>query len=172
MALRDGVVGKEAAVAEAEWATAVDELIVASRASRAPHRLVLLLFLIGRADRNESATVTFSDVEARISPVLQLVGRAAKPEALLPFWHLQSSPFWIVEDADAFPRRKGKDRPTRRALLDRDARGSVRSMWWKDLLQSRGLRTALTRKLLDAISGLPATQQDVANLLGVPLTSS
>jgi len=167
MALKQSVGDAPSSVTAAEWTSAVDELVAASRAARAPHRLVLLLFLVSRAHRNQGARVSFAEVEASISPALQITARAAKPEPMLPFWHLQSSPFWRVENADALPRRKGKDRPTRRGLLEADVYGLVPAEWWTILLDSSELRATLMSTLLEAISDSQSIRDQVARILNV-----
>jgi len=123
----------EHAVTQAEWTTAVSELVDAARSARAVHRPVLLLYMLGRAQRKEAAEVSFQDLESAIGPALDHFGRAKKAEVLLPFWHLQSSPFWHVPNANSFPRREGKDRPTRSALIRGAATGRIKTEWWASL---------------------------------------
>lgn len=152
-----------------EWIAAIDELVRAARAARAPHRLILVLFLLRRAEAGQSGAVTFLEVEAGISPALALIGRAAKPEPLLPFWHLQSSPFWVVENAGALPRRQGKDRPTRRTLVEQKARGMVLAAWWAAVLGDQALRAEVIKSLLEAVSDSTSVRSEVATILGFSL---
>lgn len=125
----------EATITSAEWRAAVREVIDRARASKAPHRPLLLLYLLGRARRAESAEVSFREVDKGLDSALSRFGRAKKAEALLPFWHLQTSTFWEIPGADSLPRRAGKDRPTRGALLHADASGRIPAAWWSALGQ-------------------------------------
>src|SRR4051812_4697769 len=89
--------GETPTIAASDWLAALDTLVRAARASRAIHRPVLLLYLLGRAQRREPREVTFSEVEQGIKKALQDPDRPQKKaEPLLPFWHLRSSLFWEV----------------------------------------------------------------------------
>lgn len=153
-------------VTDVDWLQAVDDLLAASKTAGAPHRPVLLLFLLGRVQRGEEREVSYEIVERGITAVLEETGSAKKPEPLLPFWHLQTSPFWEVLDADALPRRKGKDRPTRRVLIDAKSRGAVREAWWAALQGNQTLISALGERLLTSLWADTVVRERVAQLVG------
>ena len=136
--------GKTPTVAASEWLTAVDDLLL--RASGSVHRPVLLLYLLGRAQRREPREVAFVDVELGIKKALQTMGSAKRADPLLPFWHMQSSPFWEVFGSDALPDRESTARPTRRALLQ--AKGALRAGWWAVLLGDDELVAKLGEQIL------------------------
>jgi hypothetical protein len=135
-------------VPEAEWRIAVDDLVKSSKAAGAIHRPLLLLYLFGRAQRGEPREVEFAELKKPIAEALENLGRAKKAEPMLPFWHLQSSPFWEVLGADALPRREGKDRPTHGALIKANAKGALRPAWWTTLVEQPGLADRLGEHLL------------------------
>jgi len=166
-----GAARPASSVGREEWLLAVSELVAAACSAQAVHRPSLVLFMLGRAQRRESSSVTFQDLEIAIGPTLEQFGRAKKAEVLLPFWHLQSAPFWEVQDADALPRRAGKDRPTRSALVRSRAVGRVKDNWWA-CLASADLVGALGEAILAGLWQTAADQDRVCQLLRFRRTRS
>jgi len=152
-------------VTRADWINAIDGVIEAARSSKAVHRPILVLLLLSRAKARRPGEVGFAEVDRSLAPVLQEMGRAKKAEPLLPFWHLQTAPFWTVVGADDLERREGKDRPTRRALLAGNVRGVVRQEWWRALLDSPALVDELVARLVAGAWPDVADQKRVAALL-------
>jgi putative restriction endonuclease len=90
---------------------------------RAAHKPLLLLWALGRLQSDAESEFAFADVEKPVDILLGEFGPPWRTTALYPFWHLQSDDVWQVENAAEVERRKGKDRPTLRAM--RNARGGL-----------------------------------------------
>lgn len=154
-------------ISRSDWEAAVDGIVNEAHASRAVHRPILVLFLLARARAGKPSAVTFSEIDRGIQPFLQELGRAKKAEPLLPFWHLQTSPFWTVIGGDDLERRKGKDRPTRSALLAANAVGVVRDEWWRSLVEVPTLVEDLTLRILRGCWPDATDRARVAGLFGL-----
>lgn len=93
---------------EAELLDAVEHLRPWKRGGqRAPHKPLLLLLALGRAQRGEPRLVPFVDVEYLLSSLLARFGpsrRSHHPE--YPFWRLQNDGLWEIPGGEALPRRK------------------------------------------------------------------
>jgi putative restriction endonuclease len=151
-------------VAEAEWLRATDDLVRTARSSRAVHRPVLLLYLLGRVQRGEPREVEFLEIERGIKEALASLGNAKKPEPMLPFWHLQSSPFWEVLGGEAVPSRESTAKPTRKALLE--AKGALRPDWWNALIGNDELIAKLGERVLEQTWPTNEARVEAARLTG------
>ena len=151
-------------VAEAEWLSAVDDLVRSARSSRAVHRPVLLLYLLGRAQRSEPREAEFVEIERGIKAALAALCSAKKPEPMLPFWHLQSSPLWEVLGGEATLNRESTARPTRKALLQ--TKGALRSDWWNALVGNEGLIAKLGERVLEQTWSTDEERVEAARLVG------
>lgn len=142
------------------WRKALGSLHTWKRGSqRAVHKPLLSLLLIARAAAGEERRVSFADLEESLERLLREFGPHRKsyhPE--LPFWHLQTDGFWVVEGGVALPKKKGSLSPSRGTLLKADAVGSVPERLWKTLTDKPGLRAELAEKLL--YSFWPETYHD------------
>jgi len=119
-----------------DWSDKLASLRVAQRhGERAVHKPLLVLMILGRAQRGESSRMSFAEVDQQLATGLRMFGAPVKgsvqPE--LPFWHLQSDGLWVVENARSLPRGKRKDRPTRNTLVRDDPVGYVPAEWWQIL---------------------------------------
>lgn len=151
-------------VAEAEWLSAVDDLVRAARSSRAVHRPVLLLYLLGRAQRGDSREAGFVEIERGIKAALASLGNAKTPEPILPFWHMQSSPFWEVLGIEGVLSRESTARPTRRALLE--TKGALRPDWWNALVENEQLIAKLGARVLEQTWRTEEERAEAARLVG------
>ena len=132
------------------WEELVSNLSVWKRGAQvAPHKPLLTLLLLARAQRGESNQVAFEEIDQPLAGLLREFGpptRSQRPE--YPFWYLQSDGFWHVHDRGFYEQpsqsRKGKSQPTRKAFLHHHARGEVPPFMWKQLEKESGLieRTA------------------------------
>ena len=148
-------------VAASEWLSAVDALVHAARGS--VHRPLLLLYLLGRAQRREPREVAFLDVERGIKTALQTLGSAKRAEPLLPFWHMQSAPFWEVVGHD-LPQPEATAKPKRSALLE--AKGALRAGWWDVLLDDEELIAKLGERVLTQAWRSKEERATAAKLVG------
>jgi len=133
------------------WRVAVAGLRTWQRGGeRAPHKPLLTLMLIARAERGEGARVSFDAIAEPLAALLREFGPPRKsyhPE--YPFWHLRKDGFWIAEGADRLPLRKAGHSPSRRTLLEAHAAGLVRQDMWETLTRDPALRRELVAAILD-----------------------
>jgi putative restriction endonuclease len=124
------------------------------RGQVAPHKPLLVLLILARAQRGEGNVVRFADVDGPLKQLLREFGPERKsyhPE--YPFWYLKNDGFWHVHQQAFFERpdqsRKGKTQPTRSVLLSNDARAEVPELFWKQLQKDPSLLARLARRLLE-----------------------
>jgi len=117
---------------------------------RAPHKPLMLLMLLARAYCNESQQVTFEELNKPLEQLLREFGPTRSvyhPEQ--PFWYLQSDGFWVVDNADQLPPRRGSSNPTKNTLIQNNAVGHVPDELWSALTNNQQLIYKLTRIVLD-----------------------
>ena len=89
---------------------------------RAPHKPLLVLYVLGRLLRGEVVPIPYKEVDQDLRKLLQEFGPRRKtfhPE--LPFWHLQSDGIWnLIENGKIL---KSEGQLSRRLLLDREIKG-------------------------------------------------
>ncbi|MBI2378507.1 MAG: hypothetical protein HYV07_31200 [Deltaproteobacteria bacterium] len=135
---------------------------------RAPHKPLLLLMLLARAETGGDGHVRFAELEPKLRELLRDFGPPRKshhPE--YPFWHLQGDGLWVVADAGAYPLKQGGSSPTRTALLTRDAEGFVPAELWRALQKDATLRRDVAATLLDGF--WPSTYHaSIRKAVGLP----
>lgn len=134
-------------------------------AERAPHKPLLLLFVLGHLQRTGSSAVSFAELERPLAELLREYGppRAAHhPE--LPFFHLQTDGIWAVtSDPGTLVV------PRRRHLLDRHAVGRLVPEFEAALTQSPRLLASIARAILDA--NFPESiHEDICEEVGLDLS--
>jgi putative restriction endonuclease len=91
---------------------------------RAPHKPLLLLYMLGRYQRGASRLVAYEDIDADLRPLLLQYSNSSHTE--YPFWHLQTDEIWEVRKADAARVREGKaSQPPKGELLRLGAEGGL-----------------------------------------------
>ncbi|GAB3365970.1 hypothetical protein GCM10027300_41830 [Modestobacter lapidis] len=87
--------------AQGEWLTRVQKLRRWTRdGQRAPHKPLLLLWLLGRLQAGRPGPVAFTELEEPVRPLLRDFGPARSsyhPE--FPFHHLTGDGLWTIADA-------------------------------------------------------------------------
>lgn len=135
-----------------KWRSALGDLHTWKRGGeRAPHKPLLALMLIARAEMGQPNQVRFLDIRDSLDRLLLEFGPVRKsrhPE--LPFWHLQYDGIWVVENAEKLPPKKAGHSPARSTLERNDATGHVPDDLWHSLTTNPDLRQELTQQLLDA----------------------
>lgn len=119
---------------------------------RAPHKPLLLLWMLGRVQRGTGARlVPFAEAERPLRELLAAYGpprRSHHPE--YPFWHLQADGIWEVAGADRVRARASDADPPVSELRAQD----VRAGFPEPLVEALRARPALVRRaarwLLDA----------------------
>jgi len=122
-----------------------------------PHKPLLVLLLLGRARDGHPNEFRFKEVEKTLPPWIQAItGR--RGEALLPFWHLQSSAhvaFWNIGDKEKLQHRHGKRRPTTTSLRDVNPAGVVDPGMWQAVSTDSALRNEVASEVIEAYFELP-----------------
>ena len=112
---------------------------------RAPHKPLLLLWLLGRLAREGTSAATYEEAEGPVSRLIDDYGPPARSRrrAAMPFFHLERE-LW---DLQADPGSSLTDQAGR--LRAAHARGRLRPDVERLLLQTPGLTAAAARRLLD-----------------------
>lgn len=69
----------------------------AAHGERAPHKPLLLLYMIGRLQRLGTAGVAYTEAEPDLRRLLEEFGPPRKTSPAYPFHHLVSDGFWVVK---------------------------------------------------------------------------
>jgi putative restriction endonuclease len=112
---------------------------------RAPHKPLLLLFTLGRLQREGRSDVAYVEAEPALAGLLTdygPAGRAARPE--YPFHHLQTDGLWVVESA------KGDPGPSPSKLRSTGAIGRLSPEFEKALRDDPILIALVAHALLDS----------------------
>lgn len=114
-----------------------------SRGRRAPHKPLLLLYLLGRIQRGESPRVAYREAEPVVSLLISEYGPLAsdRHRAAMPFFHLDRS-LWTLDGSS--------ERPAHSDLRNRDAHGALRPEVEAALRADPILVSEVARQLLEA----------------------
>ena len=152
------------------WKNLISNINVWKRGDqRAPHKPLLTLLLLARAQQGLSAFVSFEEIDKKLKIALVEFGPQRKsyhPEN--PFWHLKTNGFWEVRDADKLELRTGGHSPSRRTLLSHNAIGEVPEELWAELDEDSALVPKLAQLLLNEF--WPKTfHDDIAEFFGLEM---
>ncbi|MCU7823501.1 HNH endonuclease [Kitasatospora sp. DSM 101779] len=129
----------------------VGELAPAERdGSRAPHRPLLLLWALAQAVQRRPRLQPWSRIQPAAGALLTRFGGVADPrEAVVyPFWSLQKSELWEIEDADSLELTSRDRRPKRSALDGIDPRAGLLEDVHELLAADRAFAAELAATLL------------------------
>src|SRR5262249_17531595 len=143
--------GSQLSGMKAKWIELVSRLRLGrSGNTEAVHKPLLTLMLLAKARRGESNRIRFKEIDQVLRQAIERFDPAHRSYSTeYPFWHLQNDGFWVVDDPDVLPRRKGKDRPTRPGLLKYDAKGHVPQDLWEGLTSDPELIWQLTMRIVE-----------------------
>lgn len=135
---------------------------------RAPHKPLLILMLIARAERGADRHVRFREIEKQLRHLIKQFGPPRSqyhPE--YPFWHLRNDGIWIIQDVERIPLRKQGHNPSAATLRKLDVEGAVPEGLWRALTRNAVHRRRLAWKLLEEF--WPPTQHAaICNSVGIP----
>jgi putative restriction endonuclease len=129
---------------------------------RAPHKPLLLLYALGRFQREGPGEIAFSAAEAHLDGLLREFGPPNATTSAYPFHHLTGDGVWTVRTLD------GPGSPGARVTLlrGRDARGRLSPDLTAALVDDPRLAGRIARSLLDA-EFPPSLHADICRLAGV-----
>ncbi|PJM91517.1 phosphorothioated DNA-binding restriction endonuclease [Streptomyces sp. CB01373] len=131
---------------------------------RAPHKPLLLLYALGRFQRDPGVELHYSAVEADLKQLLAEYGPSRRTTPAYPFHHLESDKLWEV----ATNRGEGSPGTGVLALRATEARGRLAAELRAGLQQTPGLLERMARVLLDRHFA-PSLHADLCEAVGLEL---
>jgi putative restriction endonuclease len=129
---------------------------------RAPHKPLLLLYLLGRLQRTGETGVRYADAEPDLQALLDEFGPPRKTSPAYPFHHLQSDGLWRVRGDG------GAEVGTSVQRLRTLGSGELDAGFAQALTMDPGLAALVARSLLDA--NFPETlHPDICAMVGLDL---
>ena len=132
---------------------------------RAPHKPLLVLYVLGRILRGDFAPVAYNEVDRDVRRLLQDFGPRRKsdhPE--LPFWHLQSDGLWQLSEEGRELEVEGQ--LSRKMLLDRGITGHFSTPIREALIENPSWALEIVGILLE--SHFPPTlHQEIMLAVGI-----
>ncbi|MDH2429448.1 phosphorothioated DNA-binding restriction endonuclease [Sphaerisporangium sp. TRM90804] len=131
---------------------------------RAPHKPLLLLYVLGRFQRDGNVPISFSGAEADLRRLLKEYGPSRETSPGYPFHHLTSDGLWLVDTAD------GPGSPGSGLGLLRDGRaaGRLHPDLARDLTEDPRLAAGIARFLLDT-NFPPSLHEEICRMAGLDL---
>ena len=120
---------------------------------RAPHKPLLILYMLGRLQRGKIDPVYFDEMDGDVSRLLDEFGPPRKTQPLYPFWYLQHDGLWQLTNIP--PSKDGTlgPCPTKSFMRNRKVQGHFPATLHSDILQAAGLdmdtSTNTTKQLTD-----------------------
>lgn len=141
--------------------------------TRMPHKPLLILLMLGRAQRGDLKPVKFSEIRGPLQDLLDRFGPQSSPNVLDPFWRLQNDPgkVWVVRDAVGARVAESVSPPTIGLLEERGAAGSFAP----DLCEAFRLHPQYTAALAGRILAENFPQSlhaDIAAAVGLDFATS
>jgi putative restriction endonuclease len=136
----------------ATWESLIAGVNTWSRGTeRAVHKPLLVLMILGRAQRGGPANVfRFRDLDEPLREALRAFGPARKSyRAELPFWRLKEDGFWVVHEEARLSKLANGAAPSRRLLLEEDAAAEVPRAMWDELVREPPRVARLVKGVLD-----------------------
>ncbi|MGY4952262.1 phosphorothioated DNA-binding restriction endonuclease [Streptomyces nigrescens] len=132
--------------------------------TRAPHKPLLLLYALGRFQRQPDRSMRYSDIERDLRELLQDYGPAHRTSPAYPFHHLVSDGVWEVRTDDGEP----SPGTGVRVLRESGARGQLVPGLRAALSTEPALLGQLAQLLLDSHFP-PSIHSDIAAAVGLDL---
>jgi putative restriction endonuclease len=136
---------------------------------RAPHKPLLLLWLLARIQEGKEARVRFNQIEVPLRDLLKRFGPTRDsyhPE--YPFWRLQSDDLWTLDRREEISRtRKGNTDPPISELRAVDPEGVLAPALSSVLRSRHDLVNRIAHEILDA-GWDPSYHEDILDAVGFP----
>ncbi|MEV0384296.1 phosphorothioated DNA-binding restriction endonuclease [Nonomuraea sp. NPDC050643] len=148
-----------------DWIDRVAEIRRWTRGGeRAPHKPLLLLYVLGRFQHHGNRPIPFSAAEAELKKLLKEYGPPRATSPGYPFHHLTSDGLWLVETIHG----PGSPGPELGRLRDTQASGRLHPDLARALSEEPGLLGRMARYLLDT-NFAPSLHADLCLLAGLDL---
>jgi putative restriction endonuclease len=133
---------------------------------RAPHKPLLLLYLLGRVLQGKSNSVSFEEVDENVGRLLEQFGPPNKTQALYPFWFLQNDGFWELQGIKREENQPLGNPPPKTTLLKKKTRGSLAPEVYEELKSNPDLAQDIAGSILQA--HFPASlHEDILQEVGI-----
>lgn len=135
---------------------------------RAPHKPLLILYMLGRLKRGEHGTVSFDEMDMEVGKLLAEFGPDRKTQPLYPFWYLQNDGLWILNNVDKSDEGPLGPPPTKTYFRSRDVRGGFPDGIVHTLVSNPDLIRQIATKILS--DNFPSTlHEDILQAVGLDL---
>lgn len=131
---------------------------------RAPHKPLLLLYVLGRFQRHGNLPIPFSTAETDLKRLLKEYGPPRDTSPGYPFHHLTSDGLWLVDTVTG----PGSPGPELGRLRDGQATGRLHPDLARALVEDPRLAAGIAHFLLDA-NFPPSLHADICRLAGLDL---
>ncbi len=133
---------------------------------RAPHKPLLILYILGRIFNGYTDPVSFQDVDVNVGKLLDEFGPPNKTQALYPFWYLQNDDIWNLSNMSPSPGGHLGACPTKTMMRNNDVHGSFPSEIHEILNTDRTLLLDIAGTILH--SHFPRTMhEDILQAAGI-----
>lgn len=131
---------------------------------RAVHKPLLVLMILGHAQRGEPANVfRFRSIDEPLRESLRAFGPSRKSyRSEYPFWYLKDDGFWVVHNEARLAALKRGREPSRRLLPDEDAAAEVPRGLLEELSADPARVAGLVQKVLEMHWEDPKTRARMA----------
>jgi putative restriction endonuclease len=90
---------------------------------RAPHKPLLILYMLGRLQRGQTGPVSFDEMEKSVGSLLDEFGPPRTTQPIYPFWYLQNDGLWQLTNIEPSPNGTLGPCPTKTFIKSRDVHG-------------------------------------------------
>lgn len=136
--------------------------------TRAPHKPLLILLVLGHYQRKNERLIPFSKIENQLNELLCEFGpfrQSYHPE--YPFWRLQSDGIWEIPRAEQIPVNKSGD-PKKSDLIENEIRAGLTSKIYNQIINDTQVFTTVVESILE--SHFPNTlHEDILEAVGIDL---
>ncbi len=138
---------------------------------RAPHKPLLILYMLGRLQRGKIEPVYFDEMDGDVSRLLNEFGPPRKTQPLYPFWYLQNDGLWQLTNIEPSDDATPGPCPTKSFMRNRDVRGHFPTEIEHQLSSDHELLKQVAMRILE--DNFPATlHSDILQTAGLDMETS
>ena len=133
---------------------------------RAPHKPLLLLYMLGRLQRGLTGQVSFEKVDKHLGRLLDEFGPPRKTQPIYPFWYLQNDGLWELSNIDQADDGPLGPCPTKSFVRSNDIKGRIPDQIQSIILSDAELLNRIVHFILE--SNFPITlHEDILQAVGL-----